>query len=79
MAGLGASRPLPCVPAKGRLTQPVAGTQPWRREQVFMPHNRHLGRHIQATAPVGTADIRTGILSKAKRLLRRCRARRGKS
>ena len=24
-------------PGKGRLTQPIAGTQPWRGEQVFMP------------------------------------------
>jgi len=24
-------------PSKGQLTQPIAGTQPWRREQVFMP------------------------------------------
>jgi len=37
-AAVGASRPLPCVPAK----VPSPGVQPVRREQVFMPLSRSL-------------------------------------
>jgi hypothetical protein len=36
-AEIGASRPIAVRPGEGRFTQPTAGAQPQRQEQVFMP------------------------------------------
>jgi MFS superfamily sulfate permease-like transporter len=64
MTGFGASRPLPSVPTKGPLTEPVAGARPRGWGPPFWPHSRPSRRRKQANRLRGklTHDIVAGIV-----------------
>ena len=43
---------IPIRPGEGRLTEPMAAIQPWRRELVFMPYT------CRSRYPPGSAQLR---------------------
>jgi hypothetical protein len=40
-------------PGEGRLSQPTAGAQPWPRERVLMPRNRHCPLAMRTAHNIG--------------------------
>src|SRR6516162_4464939 len=49
---------IPVRPREGRLREPMAATQPWRRELVFMPLSSPPHRRISTTSADATALTR---------------------
>jgi len=50
--------PIAPRPREGRLTEPIAGAQPWLRERVLMPHCGHCPNPYAGSQWVWKADLR---------------------